>query len=93
MATKTIRKPAADDAQPSQHTSLPADGFSDWPRVKAFAGNRSRETIRLWEIAGRFPRHISPTQRTALWPNSELHRWAADPAAYRAAAPAEQQAA
>jgi hypothetical protein len=79
-------------AQLPQPASLPIDGFSSFPRVKAFTGGLSRETIRLWEIAGRFPRHISPTQRTALLPNAELHRWASNPAAYRAA-PETQDAA
>lgn len=92
MARKFTREGVAENAQPSQQTPLPPDGFSDWARVKTFSGNRSRETIRLWEIAGKFPRHFSPTQRTALWPNSELRRWAENPAAYRAA-PETQKAA
>lgn len=92
MAERTTSGQPGTGTTATQSTTLPPDGFSSFPRVKAFTGGLSRETIRLWEIAGRFPRHISPTQRTALWPNSELHRWASNPEAYRAVS-ADQQAA
>ncbi|WP_114814595.1 helix-turn-helix transcriptional regulator [Paraburkholderia kururiensis] len=72
--------------------SIPLDGFSNWKSVQIFTGNRSREWVRLQEKAGRFPRRVRLTQRTTLWPNRELHRWAADPIGYTADA-ADQQAA
>lgn len=71
--------------QLAQPASIPLDGFSAFPVVKAFTGGLSRETIRLWEIAGRFPRRIYLTQRSVVWKNSELRRWAENPTAYRAA--------
>lgn len=62
--------------------SLPMDGFSRWEDVAAFV-TLGRESIRLLEAQGRFPRRLKLTPRTAVWSNIELHRWAANPAGYR----------
>ncbi|MBR8321653.1 AlpA family phage regulatory protein [Burkholderia cenocepacia] len=44
----------------------------------------SRESIRLREIAGRFPRRVQlGSQRCIAWSNREIHRWLSDPANYR----------
>ncbi|VVD29961.1 helix-turn-helix transcriptional regulator [Paraburkholderia dioscoreae] len=63
--------------------SLPLDGFSRWNDLKVFVPF-SRETLRKREIEGRFPRRQHLTQRCAVWPNRELHRWFADPVGYQA---------
>lgn len=65
--------------------ALPADGFSRWNNLRALVPF-SRETLRKRELEGRFPRRIHLTQRCAVWPNRELHRWFADPNGYRAPA-------
>lgn len=62
--------------------TLPFDGFSRWRQVARFVPY-SRETARLREIEGRFPRRIRLTQRCSVWPNRELHRFMADPVHYR----------
>ncbi|MBN3779798.1 AlpA family phage regulatory protein [Burkholderia sp. Ac-20345] len=63
--------------------ALPLDGFTRWADLKHLVP-LSRETIRLREIAGRFPKRMQlGSSRSAAWPNREIHRWLADPAGYR----------
>ncbi|MGX7006051.1 helix-turn-helix transcriptional regulator [Caballeronia sp. KNU42] len=63
--------------------TLPLDGFSRWRQIARFIPY-SRETARLRELEGRFPRRIRLTQRCSVWSNRELHRFMADPIRYRA---------
>ncbi len=73
------------DAQKAEapRETLPLDGFSRWHQIARFLPY-SRETARLREIEGRFPRRIRLTQRCSVWPNRELHRFMDDPVHYRA---------
>lgn len=68
---------------PRKHDSLPRDGYSRWSELQRFIP-LSRETVRLREMAGKFPRRIHLTERCAAWRNAEIHRWLTDPANYRA---------
>jgi predicted DNA-binding transcriptional regulator AlpA len=63
--------------------TLPLDGFSRWRQIARFIPY-SRETARLRELEGHFPRRIRLTQRCSVWSNRELHRFMADPVRYRA---------
>lgn len=63
---------------------LPLDGYSRWADLSRLVP-LSRESIRLRENAGRFPRRVQlGSQRCIAWPNREIHRWLADPSNYRA---------
>ncbi|WP_246795664.1 helix-turn-helix transcriptional regulator [Burkholderia perseverans] len=63
---------------------LPFDGFSRWADLQPFIP-MSRESVRLRELDGRFPKRVQlGSARCVAWPNSELHRYFADPANYRA---------
>lgn len=68
--------------QAKERPYLPKDGYSRWSELKRFVP-LSRETVRLRELAGRFPRRVLLTERTAAWRNEEIHRWLSDPAGYR----------
>ncbi|HDR8987704.1 AlpA family phage regulatory protein [Burkholderia vietnamiensis] len=62
---------------------LPLDGYSRWADLSRLVP-LSRESIRLRENAGRFPRRVQlGSQRCIAWPNREIHRWLADPSNYR----------
>jgi len=83
MAISVSSKLFVDPVRSSSLDSLPLDGFSRWDdfrRLLPFG----RETLRLREIAGKFPRRVYFSVRCAAWPNRELRRWLADPANYRA---------
>ncbi|WP_175829626.1 helix-turn-helix transcriptional regulator [Burkholderia cepacia] len=84
MATNsTFAQPSA-QALTTAPQALPLDGYSRWQNLKTFVP-LSRESIRLREIAGRFPRRVQlGSQRCIAWPNREIHRWLSDPANYRA---------
>jgi prophage regulatory protein len=69
--------------QPVQKKRLPENGLSRWQQLKDFVP-LSRETVRLREIEGKFPRRIRLTEHCTLWDNAEIHRWLADPIGYRA---------
>ncbi|WP_206002897.1 helix-turn-helix transcriptional regulator [Paraburkholderia polaris] len=64
--------------------AFPETGRSRWRDIEPFV-RYSREWARQHEMAGRFPKrqHMG---RTALWENSEIKRWLADPVNYRAEA-------
>ncbi|MFM0614537.1 transcriptional regulator [Paraburkholderia nemoris] len=83
MAAKSETAHAVTSAHLSPSESLPLDGFSRWNDLRAFLPF-SRETLRKRELEGRFPRRQHLTQRCAVWPNRELHRWFADPVGYTA---------
>ncbi|SAL60861.1 prophage CP4-57 regulatory [Caballeronia udeis] len=68
---------------PRKRDSLPQDGFSRWSELRRFIP-LSRETVRLREIAGRFPKRVHLTERCTAWSNAEIHKWLADPVGYRA---------
>ncbi|KGC39077.1 MULTISPECIES: helix-turn-helix transcriptional regulator [Burkholderia] len=64
--------------------ALPLDGYTRWADLKHLIP-LCRESIRLRELAGRFPKRTQlGSSRSAAWPNRELHRWLADPDGYRA---------
>ncbi|WP_081938543.1 AlpA family phage regulatory protein [Burkholderia pyrrocinia] len=64
--------------------ALPLDGFTRWADLKHLIP-LCRESIRLREMAGRFPKRTKlGSSRSAAWPNRELRRWMADPDGYRA---------
>lgn len=63
--------------------SLPLDGFSRWKAQQRFIPI-SREQARLLEIAGRFPPTVHLSPGVSARSNRELHRYIADPNAYRA---------
>lgn len=69
--------------QPVQKKRLPENGYSRWQQLKDFVP-LSRETVRLREIEGRFPKRIHLTERCTAWDNAEIHLWLADPIGYRA---------
>ncbi|MFM0130044.1 helix-turn-helix transcriptional regulator [Paraburkholderia sediminicola] len=69
--------------QVKEQAYLPHTGFTRWSDLKRFVP-LSRETVRLRELAGRFPRRVLLTERTAAWRNEEIHEWLADPAGYMA---------
>jgi predicted DNA-binding transcriptional regulator AlpA len=69
--------------QAKERAYLPHTGFSRWSELKRFVP-LSRETVRLREMEGRFPRRVHLTERTAAWRNEEIHQWLSDPAGYRA---------
>lgn len=79
-STSTRQQDARQAAAPE---TLPLDGFSRWRQIARFVPY-SRETARLRELEGRFPRRIRLTQRCSAWSNRELHRFMADPIHYRA---------
>lgn len=65
---------------------LPLDGYSRWPDVRRLIP-LSRESVRLRELAGRFPKRVQlGSERCVAWPNRELHRYLADPNGYKAEA-------
>ncbi|MDR8106181.1 AlpA family transcriptional regulator [Burkholderia cenocepacia] len=64
--------------------ALPLDGYTRWADLKHLIP-LCRESIRLRELAGRFPKRAQlGSSRSTAWPNRELHRWLADPDGYRA---------
>jgi len=78
----TLRKTRQHDgAVLPEAKTLPADGYSRWAQLKNFVPI-SRETVRVRELAGKFPKRVSLGKRCAAWPNREIHRWMADPENY-----------
>ncbi|OYD77991.1 UNVERIFIED_ORG: AlpA family transcriptional regulator [Burkholderia sp. CF145] len=67
----------------AQPLHLPRDGYSRWKDLQNFVP-LSRETVRLREKEGRFPRRIHLTERTAAWRNADIHEWLKSPETYRA---------
>ncbi|MCW3676291.1 helix-turn-helix transcriptional regulator [Burkholderia cenocepacia] len=81
--TTTFHHPPHSGESDSSRT-LPLDGFTRWADLKRLIP-LCRESIRLRELAGRFPKRMRlGSSRSAAWPNRELHRWMADPDGYRA---------
>lgn len=63
--------------------ALPIVGMSRWQQLRHFVPV-SRETWRKLGLAGRAPAAIRLSDRCSLYPNTEVHRWLADPVGYRA---------
>ncbi|RQQ13279.1 AlpA family phage regulatory protein [Burkholderia stagnalis] len=83
MAANIRNAPPVGGAQQGPQ-SLPFDGFTRWNDLKRFVP-LSHESVRKRELAGRFPRRVQlGSARCVAWKNSEVHRWFADPAGYRA---------
>ena len=64
-------------------TSLCPEGFSRWPDVERLV-RMGRETDRVREKRGTFPRRVALGPRTAAWRNADLLTWLRNPAGYRA---------
>ena len=62
---------------------LPATGKSRWSVIAKFSPV-SRETFRKLSKAGKAPQPERMGIRCTFFDNQELHKWLADPAAYRA---------
>lgn len=83
MGTNSQLNPSLDDAQPKP-LALPLDGYTRWNDLKRLIP-LSHESIRKRELKGRFPKRVQlGSARCVAWKNSEIHRWLADPAGYRA---------
>ncbi|CAE6826797.1 helix-turn-helix transcriptional regulator [Paraburkholderia aspalathi] len=63
--------------------SLPLTGLSRWAQLKRFLPVGYEHFRRLGK-AGLAPRPKRLSHRCAVYENAEIHRWLADPAAYRA---------
>ncbi|QQC63862.1 helix-turn-helix transcriptional regulator [Paraburkholderia ginsengisoli] len=64
--------------------ALPLDGFSRWSDLRDFVP-MSRESVRLRELAGRFPKRVRlGSERCVGWENRQIHQWLTDPDGYRA---------
>ncbi len=61
---------------------LPLTGKSRWSQFKKFSPV-SRETYRKLSLEGRAPQPERLGIRCTYFDNQELHRWLANPAAYR----------
>ncbi|WP_429437159.1 helix-turn-helix transcriptional regulator [Paraburkholderia youngii] len=83
MRARAANPQSAGSAHRSRFESLPHNGYSRWKDLEPFVPF-SRETLRKRELEGRFPRRVHISLRCCAWPNSELHRWFADPVGYRA---------
>lgn len=70
-------------AQSAPHFSLPMVGMSRWDTLRHFVPI-SRESWRKLVNAGRAPKPVKLSERCTMYSNVEVHRWLADPAAYRA---------
>lgn len=75
----SIEKPAAKAA----HPTLPEIGMCRWDTLRRFIP-LSRESWRKLVIAGKAPQPVKLSARCTMYPNAEVHRWLADPAAYQA---------
>lgn len=64
-------------------TTLPTVGMCRWDTLSRFVPI-SRESWRKLVNAGKAPRPVRLTERCTMYSNAEVHRWLADPAAYRA---------
>ncbi|WP_238327970.1 helix-turn-helix transcriptional regulator [Paraburkholderia mimosarum] len=65
-------------------STLPLDGYTRWGELKHVIP-ASHETVRRRELAGRFPKRVKlGSARCVAWKNSEILKWLADPASYRA---------
>ncbi len=69
--------------EPASPLTLPLIGHTRWEKLKYFVAF-SRTTMSEYEEAGRFPKRVQLSPRCVAWPNSELHRYFADPEKYRA---------
>ncbi len=65
--------------------SLPLDGFSRWSGIKIFSPVARDKFYKLAK-AGLAPQPIKLSSRCTVYSNRELHRWFANPLAYRAEA-------
>ncbi|MCL4670435.1 MULTISPECIES: helix-turn-helix transcriptional regulator [Burkholderia] len=64
--------------------ALPLDGFSRWNDLRDYIP-MSRESVRLRELAGRFPKRMKfGSSRCVGWLNRDIHAWLADADGYRA---------
>ena len=63
-------------------TSLPLVGMSRWLQLQHIIPV-SREKWRQLVNAGRAPAPVRISERCTMYPNAEVHRWLADPIAYR----------
>lgn len=64
-------------------TTLPTIGMCRWDTLSHFVPI-SRESWRKLVNAGKAPKPVKLSERCTMYPNAEVHRWLADPAAYRA---------
>ena len=78
MANKT-NKPKQGKTTPD---ALPKTGYSRWQQLEPFMPF-SRETWRLLVQAGKAPKPTYLSKRCKIYPNSEVHRWFADPKNYQ----------
>jgi predicted DNA-binding transcriptional regulator AlpA len=85
MPAKASNEKTQNGVHLSPPKSLPLDGYSRWSDLRDFVPF-SRETLRMRELEGRFPRRVHLSRRCAAWSNREIFRWLADPAGYRAEA-------
>lgn len=63
---------------------LSANGFASIAAVCKFT-DKSRPTIYRWSREGFFPKPVKIGPNSSAWRIADLHTWAADPAAWRAA--------
>lgn len=66
-----------------QITDLPQHGFSRWNQIAPFVGV-SKSQFRLLVLGNRAPQPTHLSHRVTVYSNSELHKWFADPLAYKA---------
>lgn len=69
-------------AQAAPNLSLPTVGMSRWDTLRHFVPI-SRESWRKLVNAGRAPQPVKLSERCTMYSNAEVHRWLADPIAYK----------
>lgn len=64
-------------------TDLPQHGFSRWNQISSLVGV-SKSQFRSMVLSQKAPQPTQLSTRVTVYSNAELHKWFADPLAYKA---------